>query len=512
MDLPLTDDLYLRFRDLLNARCGLFYPESKRGDLAYGLNAVLRASGLPDLDALEQAARAPGPIWDALLAQLTIGETYFFRNAPQINALRQTILPELIARRSSMRSLRIWSAGCATGEEPYSVAMLIDELLPEREAWHITIIATDINQQFLARAREGLYGEWSFRETTDAQRARFFTPEGNRWRVQPHIRRAVQFAPLNLVEPSYPSIVNGTCALDLILCRNVTIYFDEATTRQVAERFYHALAPGGWLVVGHAEPQASVYHQFLVQNLPDTIVYRKSLDAPLFGFDPARGSFSLGEQPVLHPRLEPRRPADSQRQDSATHDRPRPAAPAEQRPAAPEPRPATEPPADPVAALVWSSIRARMALGDKAGAERLARDLLLREPQHAEALGLLGRLCADAGDWEGARQHCERALAVSPLAVEVHYTLAQVYEHQNLLDEALAAYRRTVFLNRNFVLGTLGMANVWQRMGRRSEAHRSYQKVLRQLSGSPPSELVQGSEDVTVGEITALVLRQLKQA
>ncbi len=501
MDLPLTDDLYLRFRDLLNARCGLFYPESKRGDLAYGLNTALRASGLPDLDALEQAARAPGPVWDALLAQLTIGETYFFRNAPQFSALRQTILPELIARRSPMRSLRIWSAGCATGEEPYSLAMLLDELLPEREAWHISIIATDINPQFLARAREGLYGEWSFRETTDAQRGRFFTPEGNRWRILPHIRRAVHFAPLNLVEASYPSIVNGTCALDLILCRNVTIYFEEATTRQVAERFYHALAPGGWLVVGHAEPQASVYHQFLVQNLPDTIVYRKSLDAPLFGFDPVRGSFSLGDQPLLHPRQEARRPADQQRHDGTPHERPRPA----------EPRPAPEPPADPVAALVWSSIKARMALGDKVGAERLARDLLLREPQHGEALGLLGRLCADAGDWESARQHCERALVVNPLAVEVHYTLAQVYEHQNRLDEALAAYRRTVFLNRNFVLGTLGMANVWQRMGRRSEAQRSYQKVLRQLAGSAPSALVQGAEDVTVGEITALVLRQLKQ-
>jgi chemotaxis protein methyltransferase CheR len=234
------------------------------------------------LDQLYAAAAAGGPAWEAIVARLTIGETYFFRNMPQFDALRQHIIPELLRRREATRGLRIWSAGCATGEEPYSVAITVGDMLPADHFWHVSILATDINAQFLTRAREALYGEWSFRETPDELRSRFWAREQGRWRLRPQIRRMVSFARLNLAEPCYPSVANGTCALDLLLCRNVTIYFDDLTTRQVVERFYNALAPGGWLIVGHTEPQASVYQRFEVHNFPHTVVYRKPLDAPLF--------------------------------------------------------------------------------------------------------------------------------------------------------------------------------------------------------------------------------------
>ena len=138
-------------------------------------------------------------------------------------------------------------------------------------------------------------------------RARFWIKEQNRWRLRPEIRRMVSFARLNLAEPCYPSLVNGTSAIDLLVCRNVTIYFDAATTRQVVDRFFSALAPGGWLIVGHSEPQASVYQQFEVHNFPNTVVYRKPLDAPMFAFDgwrevgactaPAVGRRSIGARP-----------------------------------------------------------------------------------------------------------------------------------------------------------------------------------------------------------------------
>ncbi len=282
MDEQLTDELYLLFRDLMQERCGLAYPERKRADLAHGLGAALRASKLGSLAQLYADARAHGPAWETLVASLTIGETYFFRNQAQFDALREQIVPELIARRSSIRTLRIWSAGCATGEEPYSIAMMLSELLPDPAQWQVHILATDINPQFLARAREGLYGNWSFRDTESRLRDIYFTPEGNRWRLSPSIRQMVNFSRLNLVEPCYPAIINGTYGQDIIFCRNVTIYFDEPTTRQIIERFYAALFPGGWLVVGHAEPQADLYQRFEVHNFPRTILYRKQLDAPYF--------------------------------------------------------------------------------------------------------------------------------------------------------------------------------------------------------------------------------------
>lgn len=279
---PLDDTLYLRFRDLLRARCGLAYPEGKRADLAHGLRLALASSQQGDLAALYADAAAGGPSWEIILAQLTVGETYFFRNAPQFEALRQHILPELIERRRATHHLRIWSAGCATGEEPYSIAMTLADLLPSDEFWQVSILATDINPQFLARARAGLYGSWSFREMPEATRARFFTPDQQRWRLHPAIRQMVTFARLNLAEPCFPAILNGTYAQDLILCRNVTIYFDEATTHQLIERFHSALLPGGWLIVGHAEPQASANRQLELHNFPQTVAYRKRLDAPIF--------------------------------------------------------------------------------------------------------------------------------------------------------------------------------------------------------------------------------------
>src|SRR5262245_55652868 len=122
MTAELSDELYIRFRDLLLTRCGLYYPERKRGDLAHGLSMALGNTSHRTLAELYADAVASGPGWEALLAQLTIGETYFFRNSAQFDALREHILPELLARRDALRTLRLWSAGCATGEEPYSLA------------------------------------------------------------------------------------------------------------------------------------------------------------------------------------------------------------------------------------------------------------------------------------------------------------------------------------------------------------------------------------------------------
>ncbi|HEY1012480.1 MAG TPA: protein-glutamate O-methyltransferase CheR, partial [Herpetosiphonaceae bacterium] len=299
--MQLTDLTYALLRDLLNQRLGLSYPERKRADLELALGMICRAAGLESLEKLYQRLLDDDPLWDAVVTQLTIGETYFFRHSSQFAMLRQHLLPEIIGRRAPIRTLRIWSAGCATGEEPYSVAMTLAEQPGLSQDWQTSILATDINPEFLGRAQEALYGSWSFRETTDEQRARFFQPEGQRWRLAPEIRRMVRFARLNLAEPSYPSVATNTCALDVIICRNVTIYFDEATTRRIIERFYDALTPGGWLIVGHSEPQARLYQRFEVHNFPDTVVYRKPLQAPLYAYDPASGTFSAGSAPILRP-------------------------------------------------------------------------------------------------------------------------------------------------------------------------------------------------------------------
>lgn len=488
MQPQLSDELYFRFRDLLRTRSGLYYPDHKRADLLHGLNSALAAGSHASLAELYLAVEQGGPAWEFLLTHLTIGETYFFRNGAQFDALRYHILPDILARRAETRTLRAWSAGCATGEEPYSLAMTLADLIGDRSDWNASILATDINQQFLARAREGLFGEWSFRETPDAMRARFWSKEQSRWRLRNQIRQMVQFATLNLADASYPSIINGTSMIDLLICRNVTIYFDEQTTRQVVERFYRALTPGGWLIVGHSEPQSSIYEQYEVYNFPHTVIYRKPLSAPLFAFSPK-----------ATPEAE----------------RARPAAPARARTAPLRPRTApltrtTLPPVQPEAPA--KPLLSRSAEAPSAPDQHVSSAPASHIPLNA-AIGArmqLARQSADRGDWPEAQLYCEQALALDSLWIEAHYLLAQIYEHQGLLDLALASYRRTVYLDRGFVPGLIGLGTIWQRLGRPQEAARSYRTALALLAQLPGTAPVASAAGATAADMILLVNQYLR--
>ncbi|PDW04602.1 protein-glutamate O-methyltransferase [Candidatus Viridilinea mediisalina] len=470
--MDLNDDLYRRFRDLLLERAGLHYPERRRSDLAHGLTQAANTCGLENLENLYRGMADGGTIWDMAIIQLTIGETYFFRNGAQFAALRQQIIPDLMERRGPVRSLRLWSAGCATGEEPYSLAMLLADLLPAQPEWQVSILATDINPHFLQRAREALYGNWSFRETPEALRARFFTPEGTRWRLNADLRRQIIFARLNLAEACYPAVTNGTVALDLIVCRNVTIYFDEATTRQVVQRFYAALAPGGWLIVGHAEPHADIYRAFETHNVPGSVLYRKPLNAPAFV------TVSPGKPAVALPA---------------------PSLPPIQLPApnlAPRHVPAVVQPTTTQAAPITTQ-----AAPTETNVSRPAARPDLLAP---------GREAANRGDWRSARASVEAALSVDPLQAAGHYLLGQILEHLGELDAALSAYRRSVYLEPTWVLGSIGMANVWRQTGHLAEARRGLRSALYQLDRMPPDKAIAGTDDTTAAELSAYVRAQLE--
>jgi len=186
----------------------------------------------------------------ALVEHLTVGETYFLRDPAQIAALRETILPDLIERRSGERRLRLWSAGCSTGEEPYTLAILLREknITP---AWDILLVGTDVNRESLRVAREGKYPAWSFRATPDEIRNRYFLASETGWRLNDSIRRMTRFAWMNL---GANSLMPPSADLDLIMCRNVTIYFDEEATQRLYRALVRALAAGGWLMLGPSDP------------------------------------------------------------------------------------------------------------------------------------------------------------------------------------------------------------------------------------------------------------------
>lgn len=204
--------------------------------------------------------------------RLTTNETYFFREKAQLRAFREDVLPALARTRARQRRLRVWSAGCSTGEEAYTVAILILES-GLFEGWRIDVFGTDISRAALARARKGEYGRHALRETEDEDRARFFERVGEeRWRIVDRVRRIVSFGHLNLADPRTFALVG---AVDVIFCRNVIIYFSAEVKRRLIGRFFDHLAPGGYLLLGHSESLLNLSTEFELVHLEYDLVYRR---------------------------------------------------------------------------------------------------------------------------------------------------------------------------------------------------------------------------------------------
>ena len=224
----LTDADFERFQQLACRMAGLVFSNSRRPELERAVLESCITTGIATPDELYAVLDCSGdgePVQATFLRHITVGETHFFRNEPQFKALAEVILPELIQRRRPLRQLRLWSAGCATGEEPYSLAILLERLLPDLDRWQVLILATDINRTALERAQTGVFGAWSFRQTPPEFQAAYFHQQGRTFTLDERIRRRVTFACLNLSGSGYPSPLNNTSRMDLILCRNVLIYF-----------------------------------------------------------------------------------------------------------------------------------------------------------------------------------------------------------------------------------------------------------------------------------------------
>lgn len=271
--IPLNSDVFKLLRDMLYEHCGVWLDEQSTYFVEGRLQETLRRrrfGSFKDLYYfLKYDARRVEEL-ATIVDLLTIHETYFFREDHQLHALHREILPELMTRRQD-RTLRIWSAGCSTGEEVYSIAMLLAGQ-PDGGDWRIEVSGSDISQRVLEVARRGVYPASSFRTTPPEMRARFFHPEGNGFRIDDSIKRMVNFFSFNLADSERSSVLPK---MDVILCRNVIIYFDLAVKKRVIEMFWNRLRPGGYLLLGHSESLMSISTAFSLRHLHRDIVYQK---------------------------------------------------------------------------------------------------------------------------------------------------------------------------------------------------------------------------------------------
>ncbi len=275
----LAEDEFRLLRDLVHEHCGIFFRDESRYLLERRLLPRLEAQGLLTFAEYHRFLRFdPGRAaeLDEALDVLTTNETYFYREPTQLDALAHEILPELARARAAERRLRILSAGCSTGEEVYTVAMLVrDSRL--FEGWDVEITGCDISRRCIAQARAGVYGEHAFRTPEAEPMRRWFHLRGGKWSVDDAIRRMVRFGRENLLD-ARP--LTSVARLDVLLCRNVMIYFDVGARQRLLRTFHDKLREGGWLLLGHSESLLNLTADFEIVHLKSDLVYRKPLRVP----------------------------------------------------------------------------------------------------------------------------------------------------------------------------------------------------------------------------------------
>lgn len=273
--LLMTPTEFAAIRDLIHRHTGIYFGEEAAERLSMRLADRLTARKCQNFTEYYLTLRRLPESeheFDEIIERITTHETYFFRERYQLAAFTEEILPELHRRLAPSRRLRIWSAGCATGEEVYTVAMLILEH-GAFCGWDVEVFGTDISRKVIARARQGVYGANSFREGYHGYLERHFDRvDSGQFRVRDEVRALTAFGTINLVDPSSVALV---AAVDVIFCRNVLIYFHPDSRRSLAETFFRRLHAGGYLLLGHAESLLNVTNDFEIVSLKNDLVYRR---------------------------------------------------------------------------------------------------------------------------------------------------------------------------------------------------------------------------------------------
>ncbi len=274
--ISLPDDVFRLLRDLIHSYCGIYFEDGSKFLLERRLNRRLEQHQLKSFAEYYHFLRYDRKRDEELVVlvdNLTTNETYFFRESAQLRAFAEEILPDLREKNADRKSLRIWSAGCSTGEEPYTIAMLLIESGSWWRDWQVEILGSDINQRVLHTARKGVYKKNAHRATPPEMLRKYFIEEGKGdYRISDTVRELVSFSYVNLLDPHKTSLIRD---MDIIFCRNVIIYFDREAKRKVIESFYDKLREGGYLLLGHSESLINLSTAFTLRSLRNDMVYQK---------------------------------------------------------------------------------------------------------------------------------------------------------------------------------------------------------------------------------------------
>jgi len=272
----LTPELYQRFVDLIYQRTGIWFEANKRYFVDKRLDERIAELGLENYREYYQLLKFSTDQTELqqLVNRLTVNETYFFRDFPQLQGFAEEVLLKIVKAKvkAGERNIKLWSAGCSTGEEPYTLAIILLEMLPEPEKWKIEILASDINTKVLDIARKGYYNSRSVKDVPLEYMERYFTPRLELQLLNNKVRKMVTFKVINLMEERE---MKAQIDYDVIFCRNVLIYFSTESRLSVLDRYYRSLKRGGYIYLGHSESVARITNAFKMERIGNTIAYCK---------------------------------------------------------------------------------------------------------------------------------------------------------------------------------------------------------------------------------------------
>jgi len=493
----LAPEQFEHFRDLLAEFSGVYLDATRQRQLESGLAQRLRATGDTLVGYQRRLRAAAGRDELRRLAELVLNhETVFFRNGAHFNALRQVLLNELHERKPFGTPIRIWSAGCATGEEAYSLAIIALETLGQPLGRPIEIWGTDLSVPALQKARTGFYRGRALQNIMPELLNRYFHAKDDGYIVNQSVRALVRFEQLNLLDV-FPKYAQG---IDIIFCQNVTIYFQLKTCRQLIGRFYDCLPDGGMLFLGFSETLWNVFDHFHTREVAGAYVYYKeALVAPQPLVRTHRTDTRLLTQSVRPPSVpNVGKPArlhrydtkdQSRKLDRSSHD----------------------------SALLAQSQQFDQSLLDKGQALleqghfeealEILRHIAPSSANAPRALTLIARAHADRGSLDLAIAEVQRAIEIDALDHDAYLLLGIIYGRQGQLDAAIQQLERARYLSADSAVISFHLAEAYRQAGRIDKAAQEYRNTLQKLGKHPPGALLDG---VAVGWLRETCRRQIE--
>jgi len=484
---------FASLRDRLADFSGVYLDLTRLRLLEHGLAQRLHITG-DNWEAYERRIQGPGGRDELrLLAELVLNhETIFFRNGPHLRALREVLLPEIHRRKPAGAPIRIWSAGCATGEEPYSLALTVLETLGQPLARPVEIWATDLSEPALRKARAGFYRGRALQNLPAELLARYFTPHNDGYLAGDALRALVRFEALNLLDPFPPY----AASVDIIFCQNVTIYFQLKTCQELIARFYGCLPAGGLLCLGFSETLWNIFDRFHSREVAGAyIYYKQALDSPAA----VTGSPSRQGKATTPAERRPRRFGKAQSNianDSVSY----------------QPKQVFHDHAGSASGRVLSdqaalaSGRELLRQGKTDEALRALRGVSPQSAYAPQALTLTARAHADRGDLDLAAAEVQRAIEIDMLNEEAQLLLGVIFGRQGQWPMAIQQLERARYLSTDSALVSFYLAEAYRQGGRIDKAAREYRNTLRKLDLHPPGMLLDG---VAVGWLRETCQRQI---